>query len=401
MERWATRGQPTALAAVSAMVAGGPPQALLLVGPASVGKTTLAGDLAAGLLCRSDDPSTRPCRACRGCRLIAGGNHPDLHRLVPDGPGGQIRIGDARHPEPGTVRALIGEIALLPVEGGRRVVVVEAAHRLNDDAQNALLKTLEEPPAGVTVILCADDEEHLLDTVRSRCARLRLGPVAGRAIEQLLLEQGSADPARAARLGRLAGGRPGLAESYARAPDAEPIRDEIARTLVDLLTADRARRLTVGRELLGRARDLDAALSPAPAASATDRAGRARRSRSTATDTAGGDGEPDAVGGAPPGGSTKVAPAERRRAAQVLCGTWREVALDLAVAGLGGRLELRDPGLLEELLAAASAIPPTAMARFLGRLDRVAELVEGTANPELAIDVLVLAWPRGVTGPAA
>src|SRR5439155_1695301 len=110
-----TRGHPRAIAAVRRMVVGGAPHALLLSGPASVGKTTLALDLAAGLLCLAEDPSDRPCRACRACRQLASGNHPDLHRLAPEGPGGQVGIGQ--------VRSLSADLALLPVEGLRRVAI--------------------------------------------------------------------------------------------------------------------------------------------------------------------------------------------------------------------------------------------------------------------------------------
>ena len=95
MNNAATRGQPRALAEVDSMILGRAPHAVLFVGPGSAGKTTLALDLAAGLLCNDPDPCARPCRACRGCRQVASGNHPDLHRLAPDGPGGQIRIGKA------------------------------------------------------------------------------------------------------------------------------------------------------------------------------------------------------------------------------------------------------------------------------------------------------------------
>ena len=69
------------------------------------------------------------------------------------------------------------ELSLLPVEGIARVAIIGDAHRMNDDAQSALLKTLEEPPSGTTLILVADDEERLLPTVRSRCAKVRLGTV--------------------------------------------------------------------------------------------------------------------------------------------------------------------------------------------------------------------------------
>jgi DNA polymerase-3 subunit delta' len=118
MSGFLTRGHPAAVAAIAAMIAGPPPHALLIAGPPGVGKTTLALDLAAGLLCDAQDPADRPCRACRGCRLVDSGGHADLHRLVPGGAGDQIRIGDRSEPETGTIRRLISELALLPVEGG-------------------------------------------------------------------------------------------------------------------------------------------------------------------------------------------------------------------------------------------------------------------------------------------
>ena len=170
-----TRGHAPALAAIEGMVRGWAPHALLLSGPGGVGKTTRAMDLAAGLLCVHPDVAARPCRSCRGCRLLEHGDHPDLHRLAPVGPGGQIVIGGPDAKVRG-VRDLIGELVLMPLEGTARAAVIEAAHRMNEDAQAALLKTLEEPPAGLTLVLCADDEDRLLPTVRSRCARLRLGP---------------------------------------------------------------------------------------------------------------------------------------------------------------------------------------------------------------------------------
>ena len=377
--RFATRGQTAALAAVERMLAHGVPQVLLLVGPGSVGKTTLALDLAAGLLCTAEGGTPRPCRACRACHLVAGGAHQDLHRLAPEGSGRQVRIGDPSDPEPGTVRHLIHEMARLPVEGRHRVAIVEGAHRMNEDAQNALLKTLEEPPRGATLILCADEPDRLLPTVRSRAATLRLGPLGIRAIEALLGENG-VDPPRAARLARVAGGRPGLALAYAAAPQAVNAREEIARTLLDLISESRARRLAVGRELLARAADIartgvdpwiagDRSAEPEPAA------------------------PPPADAVAEGAKAARSSPAERRVAARALLETWGAVARDLAVVAAGGRERAVDLALIEDLETAAGRIRPGAAPAFLARLARCAELLDGNANPELVVDVLVLAWP--------
>jgi DNA polymerase III delta' subunit len=414
MQNAATRGQPGALAAIAAMVSGSVPHAVLLVGPPSSGKTTLALDLAAALLCVHPDRTQRPCRQCRGCRLVASGNHPDLHRLAPEGPGGQVRIGKATDPEPGTIRHLVGELSLLPVEGGARVAIVEQAHRTNEDAQNALLKMLEEPPAGVTIVLCADEEDCLLPTVRSRCVRVRLGPVAGREIERWLGELGAADAPSAARFARLAAGCPGLALAYAHAPDAASLRGEIARGLLDLVIAGRHERLTSVRILMSSAAALEAALDhgrkdaagaggaaaddgPDAAGRSSARAGGRRRKKvvtsAQASETAQ-EGMDVAADAAPEASATRISASDRRAAASSLLAIWASVARDLAVAGLGGRRQIHDQELLDELAAVAPTIPAGALPAFLAELATVAVQIDDNVNPELALDVLALAWPR-------
>jgi DNA polymerase III delta' subunit len=441
MNHAATRGQPRALAEVDSMILGGAPHAVLLVGPGSVGKTTMALDLAMGLLCNDPDPTRRPCRGCRGCRgcrQVASGNHPDLHRLAPEGPAGQIRIGKASDPEPGTVRHIIGELSLHSVEGGARIVIVEAAHRLNEDAQNALLKMLEEPPAGVTIILCADDEECLLPTVRSRCVRVRLGAVAGREIERWLGELGAADAPRAARLARLAEGRPGLALAYARSADAERLRGEIARGVLDMLSATRQKRLAAIREMMKSAAALEAALGEgrgeamggADGATSLPRTARGKKGKvgkaAAAVDpdvgASGGAGEsgdagasgdaaanggmaaaPDATAvpdAAPESAAPKLAASDRRAAAAALIEIWASVGRDLAVVRAGGTGQIREIALVDELPENAAAVSPGALAAFLTQLAAVAIQIDENVNPELALDVLALSWPQ-VEPPAA
>ena len=417
-----TRGHDRAVAGVRRMIAGRVPHAILVSGPAGIGKTTLALDLAAGLLCEDPTPAARPCRACRSCRLVARNRHPDVHRLAPSGPGDQIRIGTRDRPEDGTVRRLAADLVLMAVEGGARIAIIERADRLTDDAQTALLKTLEEPPAGVTIVLCADDEDRLLPTVRSRSARIRLGPVATREIEAILSDAGVAEPPVAARLARIASGRPGSARTLARAPDAVSTRDEIARSLLDLLAAPIAVRLAAAGELttrataFARAFDRGAALADGTADSGVEptKRGRVRSKGPAATDLPagsvapitpahangddGGTDEGDATEDAG-AGKTAVPAAERRRAAVVLVGLWRELARDLLVVTLGEERQVRDPGLLDDLRVAAGSLGPggSALGAFLGRLDGAGELLEANVRPELVLDTLLLHWPRAAT----
>jgi len=372
-----TRGHRAAVEFVERCVEGErPPHALLLVGPEGVGKTTLALDLAAGLLCLDPHPRARPCRACAACRKVEHGNHPDLHRLAPEGAGQQIRVGQ--------IQALAAELALLPLEGRFRLAVVEHAQRLNLDAQNALLKTLEEPPSAVCLILAADDSLTLLPTVVSRCARLRLGPVASEHIAELLDQAGLADRSRGAALARLAGGRPGAALALAHRPEAVIAQERLARTLIDLLAADRRRRLGSQADLVADGAVLAAAAS-GTFDSETDNeqetaapAGRQKRGTGKADRSA----------------SRRPSPAERRTAVAQVVAVWRDVARDLAVAARGGQRELRQHDLLDELTRSGQTVEADEVARFLSRLDATGRALDAYANPELALDALLLDWPH-------
>jgi DNA polymerase III delta' subunit len=396
------------------MLRSGIPHAVLFVGPPGVGKTTLALDVAAALLCLAPEPEARPDGTCRACHQVAHGNHPDLHRLEPAGAGSVIPIGGRG--ERG-VRDLIADLALMPVEGGARVAVVAAADRMTEDGQSALLKTLEEPPAGAVLLLCATDEERLLPTIRSRCVRIRLGPLSIADVAAIVTKHAPVDAPSATRFARLAGGRPGIALAFARAPEAAVIRGEIARTLLDLLTGSRTTRLTGVRDLAVRAGQQLAALEAGlrraePSVSAPQRGGRRSApakggpraavaepatTEAPAADAASAD--PASTELPEEGGrAARVPAAERRAAAIALVEIWRETVRDLALVGLGDRSTLRDPELMEDLDGAAAHLAPPAAAAQLRRLETAGEQLAGNVSPELVLDVLALAWRA--SGPA-
>lgn len=408
MDGLRTRGQPVAVAAIRAMLGSGFPHAVLLAGPGGVGKTTLALDIAAALMCEAPEPATRPCRGCRSCRMVEHGNHPDIHRLAPVGPGGLISIGGR---EDRGVRELVRELAFLPVEGGARIAIVESAHRMTEDAQSAILKTLEEPPAGTTIILCADEEERLLPTIRSRCARVRLGPMGVRDIETVLAEQGVADAPTAARLARITDGRPGHAIAFARAPQAVVIRGEIARTLIDLLDASVTARLGGIRDLAGRAAEMNRALDAGAAdAGPSDPGRRGGGRRGRGASPAGGPVPPAALAGPGRAGdvtepateaesepvaderAARVPASERRRAALALLEVWRVVARDVGLVIAGEVEAVRDRDIVDDLAGPARRLDPASIGAALRRLDVAAERLEGNVGPELVLDVLALKW---------
>lgn len=139
-------------------------QTVLLCGEAGCGKTALANKLAQTLLCTGT--GTRPCQTCSSCHKVQEGIHPDLTIL--DEGDAEIKIDIAR--------ALRRDILIRPNDGARRVVIVRHAHRMNLATQNALLKTLEDPPSFAFFILTSAHPDALLQTILSRCTKYELAP---------------------------------------------------------------------------------------------------------------------------------------------------------------------------------------------------------------------------------
>lgn len=156
-----------------AVARGSVPPSLLFAGPEGVGKRRVAIALAETLNClqptTGDGLESDACGTCAACRRIARGTHPDVIVLEP-GDSGTIKI------DP--VREIIDRAQYRPFEGRRRAVIVDHADALTDDAQSALLKILEEPPSGSVFLLVTSSPDALLSTVRSRCPRLRFGPLS-------------------------------------------------------------------------------------------------------------------------------------------------------------------------------------------------------------------------------
>lgn len=201
------------------------PHALLISGPAGLGKTALALRLAQALLCeRSETAPLDGCGACTGCHLLRAGNHPDLLRIEPADGKAQITVDQ--------VRELGAFMALRPHQAARKIVVMAPAEAMNINAANSLLKVLEEPPAGSLLILVSSAAARLPATVRSRCARVVVdGPSREEGVDWLM-KTGAMSASDAGLLLGLAGGSPPLALELA----AEGLREARRRLMQDLAT---------------------------------------------------------------------------------------------------------------------------------------------------------------------
>lgn len=154
------------------------PPSLIFAGPAGVGKRMAAIALAQLVNCLSPEGDDA-CGACASCRRIARGVHADVLMIEP-GETGAIKIEQ--------IRDAVERAAYRPFEGRRRVVVIDDAEQIVPNAQDALLKTLEEPPAGTTFVLVTSVPETLLPTIRSRCQRLRFGRLSPAEVAGVLMQ---------------------------------------------------------------------------------------------------------------------------------------------------------------------------------------------------------------------
>ena len=183
-----------------------PSQAYLFVGPGSIGKATVARRFAAALLC---DPADSEC-----LRRALAVNHPDLLLVEPDGRT-SLTVDQAR--------STVARAALAPVEAERKVFLFEEAGLMNDEAANALLKTLEEPTATTVFILVTDSEDDLPATIASRSRTVFFGRVPDAEVIVALVARG-VDAEDAAHASRTSGGRPGLALMLATRPEVAAFR---------------------------------------------------------------------------------------------------------------------------------------------------------------------------------
>lgn len=229
--------QPARARLTRAVVAGQVSHAYLFTGPESIGKATLALEFAKLLLCEHPNLAAgAPCGTCASCRKVEHGNHPDLTIVAPEE--GKRQLGVE------VVRESVMRLAnLAPSAGEWRVFILPDVERMTPNTVNALLKTLEEPPPNVVLLLTSAEPENLLPTLLSRCQVMPLQPLSSADVAAALEREWRAAPSDARALAELANGRLGWA---ARALEKPELREERARhieQIVALAAASRDARL--------------------------------------------------------------------------------------------------------------------------------------------------------------
>ncbi len=320
-------GQPRAIALLEAgLRAGRLHHAYLFTGPAGVGKEQAARAFAQALLC-----GERPggCGSCSTCRRVEKEIHPDVLWLR----GGEEEGESSREIRVQRIRDLCAALQLVPIEAPRKVALLLGAERMNAAAQNALLKTLEEPPPRTILILVSEGDEAILSTIRSRCLRVSFGPLP----QELL----------------------------ARQLEREGIAPEEARLRASLSRGDG-----------GLARALDAA-------GLARRSGLTSRLLSIASHAGGEAATLDALGLAEELADREVALAALRDAALV----WRDL---LVLGGGGGRELIVGRDVVAALERAAPRLPPARVLRGLAAFRTAIGAIEGNGSPRLQLEAALL-----------
>lgn len=214
--------------------------AYLLTGPTGVGRRSLAIRLAQAVQCQTPDAPGVPCRVCRTCRQIEAGQNIDLMVTQAEAQGGTLKVEQ--------IREVTRFLSLKPYASPFKIVLLLRFEEANLNAQNALLKTLEEAPSHALLLLTADNAEQLLPTIVSRCEVLRLRPSTAAAVTDFLLSRGI-EAEKARLLGHLSGGRPGYALRLAADEKALTFRAEKLDDLRELLSANRRTRFTYAEKL--------------------------------------------------------------------------------------------------------------------------------------------------------
>lgn len=314
--------------------------AYLFVGPAHVGKMTLALNLAQALNCEAAEP---PCGQCLSCQKIADAKHADVQiiDLTTDGnstgakPRAEIGIDQ--------IRQMQRSASLPPFEGKYKIFIINRAEQLSIEAANCLLKTLEEPVGRVIFILLATNDRFLPVTVISRCQRLELSPPAVTEVEAALIDRWEIEPPSAKLLSRLSHGRLGWALSAILDDSLLQQRTDRMQRLLDITDTDYEERFSYAAELAAQFN-------------------------------------------------------QRRGSIQEILALWLDWWRDLLLIKVGCNQAITNIDLEATLIDHARGYQLAQIKTFINSIQAVGEQLRQNANPQLVLEVMMLSIPKREEG---
>jgi len=299
--------------------------AYLFTGPQGVGRRTLALRLAQALNC--PETTGEPCGRCRTCSQIDRMQYADLAVIEAETRGGTLKVDQ--------VRELQHSLSLAPYEGRYRVALLLRFEEAHPSAANALLKTLEEPPERVKLLLTAQNTDDLLPTIVSRCEVLRLRPLPLEQVSRALQERFQVEQAQALLLAHLSGGRPGYAIRLLQEPQLLTRRRDWLDEHARLMAANRVERFAFAEVA---AKDKESLLEMLPA--------------------------------------------------------WQSIWRDVMLRAAGSANPLANLDREKQIDALAHELGVTISQRMTTLLERTQLLLSQNANTRLAMEVLMLSLPR-------
>ncbi len=219
--------------------------AYIIQGEAGSGKKLLADTFATTLQC--EEGGICPCGHCQSCKQAVSGNHPDIRRVIHEK--ATIGVDDIR-------LQLNNDILVKPYSRPYKVYIIDEAEKMTEQAQNAMLKTIEEPPEYAVIILLTVNAKLLLPTILSRCILLNVRPVARQAVTRLLTERYGIAGFMAEVAADFADGIPGKAIAYAQSGEFVSLKDEVIKVLRRLDTTPAEELYKKVKEWAGRKAEL-------------------------------------------------------------------------------------------------------------------------------------------------
>lgn len=212
----------------NAVLTGNISHAYILSGEAGMGKKSLANAFALALLCEKGQAD--PCRQCHACKQVMSGNHPDLIYVTHEKPA-SIGVDDVR-------RQINDTIQVKPYSSAHKIYIVDEAEKMTVQAQNALLKTIEEPPAYAVILLLTTNAEAFLPTILSRCVQLKLKPLKDGEVKDYLVSRMGVEMSQAEIYTAFARGNLGKAIHLADSEDFRHLYGELLDLLKNLKKSD-------------------------------------------------------------------------------------------------------------------------------------------------------------------